>query len=303
MPSPPEGVTVYGWDRLAEAAGLATGATMRRRRQQPRPGAQPAGCYWTGHAYHYLWRVPDLVDKAPLSPGRQAAWDANRTCARCGAKSGDPWSKARDGRRYCPGCLRPAMEDLWAAERAADRVELGGWARELLADERVVLVAGRAVPRAVEMRAETLDGVVLVDALVRYPERGPGRVFGELPAEVAARAIDTAAAGELLAGLVGRRLVCWRPWDSLLEATLNLRQVEPGGPGLDPDTLGHLRTAADDVLGPRFDRWVGEPEGSVFVTGRPRRQQGPVEPAALVAHMRAVLAQMAETPAVADAAA
>jgi hypothetical protein len=268
---------------------------MQRRRQRPADGAEPAGCYWTGHAWHYLWRAAELVDKPPLSPARQAAWDANRTCARCSARSGDPWPKARDGRRFCPACVKPAMDELWAAERAADRPGLVEWARELLDDERAVLVAGRARMGSVELRAEAVaGGEVLVDALVRYPERGRGRlVMGELPEEVAVRSVDAADAGELLAGLVGRRLVCWRPWDSLMEATLNLRQSEPGGPGLDVDTLGHLRTAPDDTLGPRFDRWVGEPEGSVLYNPRCRTQQGPADPGPMVAHMRAVLAQMA----------
>jgi hypothetical protein len=298
MPDPPVGVPAYGWEQLAALAGLATGPMMRRERKQPAPGQTPAGTYWTGHAWHSLWRMADLVDMPPLSPGRQRRWDLNRTCARCEAVSADPWPRGRDSRRYCHSCVIPAAEESWAAERAAERPGLTAWARELLADERTVLVSGRSVLGAVRVLAETPGGVVLADALIRTTASGAtsGNVdfyAPPSPAENGARVLDTGSGVEVLAGLVGKRLVCWRPWTDLGEATLNLRQDQPHGPGLGPGVAGRLRTAPGDVVGPRWDRWVGHPSGSVRYADRCTVHLGPSDPAEVVPHMRRMLGHMA----------
>lgn len=297
----PPGIPAFGFEDGCRAAGLATRGMLDDERREPAWGQKPAAYYWTGHDYALLWRYDDTVAKPPLSPGRQARYDANRTCARCRAKSKRPWQVARNSKRYCPKCTKPAMQELWAAERAAERPGLEAWARELLADERAVLVAGRGRQWVVELRAETPGGEILVDALVVHPHMWP-EAAERMPAELRARAIEVEQAVDLLAPLGGRRLVSWWQSSDLVNACLNLMAQEPGGRGL--HDLGFLRVDPGDQLGNRYARWVGEPNGSVEYAHTSVRQIPPAfEPGELCAQMRAaVLAMAAREPAEAEAA-
>lgn len=291
MPNqPPQGVPVYGWEGLARLAGLATAGMLDAERREPAPGQKPAGAYWTGHAWANLWTYADTVAKPPLSPGRQRQWDANRTCTRCAKRSTTPWERARNGKRYCSACIEPAMRELWEAERAADRPGLTAWAREVLADERTVLVAGQERQYVTELRAETVAGDVLLDALVVYPHMDP--LFAdEMPADVKARAIQVEEVVDQLVELAGRRLIGW--WTrSLAGAVGRLVALEPDGRGLHAPQL--LEVPDGDRAGRRYSRWVGKWWGrSVLFTPVVAEIPAAFDPVDGVAQIRAALTEMA----------
>jgi uncharacterized Zn finger protein (UPF0148 family) len=291
MPNPIEGVPIYGYEGILRLAGLATAGMLKRDRKRPGDGQKPAGQYFTGYEYAALYRLDEVVDLPALSPGRQRLYDANRTCARCSKRSKTPWGKGRDGKRYCSVCQEPAAKELWDREQAERRRASAAWAREVLADESVVLAATRPRQFWREAYATDLSGAVLLDAKVRfgqditpYAARAEGIAETVAPADVLDRVL----------ALAQRRLVVWRPGCGLEELAADLT---PGRLGREPGDveLPRLAAASGDGFGKRYDNWVGRLAGSSY-RWHPSVavQPCPWEPDQNVAAMRSALAEMAQ---------
>jgi hypothetical protein len=289
MPDPIDGVPIYGWESVLRLAGLATAGMLKRDRRRPADGQKPAAQYFTGYEYAPIYKLDETVDLPPLSPGRQRLYDANRTCARCAKRSKTPWEKGRDGKRYCSRCQEPAAKELWDREQDERCKASAAWAREVLADESVVLVATRPRQFWREVYVVDLSGAVLLDAKVRfgqditpYAARAEGIAETVGPADVLDRVLP----------LVSRRLIAWRSSDIPDLAWL-----------FNPESLGRdveIRLAArpGDDFGKRYDNWFGELAGSSY-RWHPtvRMQPSPWEPDERVAAMRTALVDVADTAA------
>jgi hypothetical protein len=249
---------------------LATMSMLARTRRRPAPGQEPVATYWGGRAYRPLYAVADADRLAPLPPSKQARWERNRTCGRCGAFRELAWKRGVDGRRYCDRCLEPAAEEWWHTRRADGRRRAAEWAAGVAADPSVVLVY--APSRAV--RAETLRGRVLVDALCDEQPSAAGRYT--VPRDVAGQ----------VAALARRRIVV--AWWDLHE----LQKVMTRG-GV------HVELPLADRFGPHWDEWRGERdvprrgEAPYRLHHTLVRQQLPGDPAGHIAAMRAGIVEMA----------
>lgn len=291
MPDPIKNVPIYGWETLLRMCGLVTVSMLKADRRRPADGQEPVAQYWTGHEYRPLYKLDGVVDLPPLSPGRRRLYEANRTCARCGRRSKLPWEKGRDGKRYCSQCQEPAAQDLWDREQMERRKASSEWAREVLADDSVVLAATRAHQFWREAYAADLHGAVLLDAKVRYAaEITPYAARADGIADT----IPRADVVDRLVALAGRRVVTWWPGRGLQDLVADLTQARADR---EPDEreLPQLATVAGDDFGRRYDNWVGKLSGGSYrwhpaVAHNP----APWEPEENVATMRAHLAEMAD---------
>lgn len=285
MPKPPEGLPGYGWESLLKKCGMATVTMLRQERRQVADGQKPVGYYWSGHDYALLYATADAVAMPPLSPGRQAQYDRNRTCAECGAKAREPFQKGRDGKRYCEPHQGPVHERLWRQERAADRPVVTAWARGVLDDPTVILGGERRQQWYRDIHLADLAGTVLLDAKVRYST--DNRIDpGWLTRDHFAGTVSPAELADTVRGLVGRRLITWWPWNGPhLHA-----EFDEDGRGVGDG----LAAASEDILGRWYTRWVGKAAGSSY-RHHPRLadQSPPWEAAEQAARMREVLDEMA----------
>jgi hypothetical protein len=161
------------------------------------------------------------------------------------------------------------------------------WAREVLADTAVALVATRPRQYWREVYAADLAGTVLLGANVRYRqdivELERHRAREELtttsgPADVLHQAVT----------LTGRRLIAWRTGDIPDLVWL----FNPEAVGRDVDL--RLAAAPGDDFGKRYDNFVGQLSGTSY-RWHPTvaHQPSPWEPHVRVAAMRAALDEMA----------
>lgn len=247
----------YRYGQLPD--GLATTTMLRRMRRRPAPGQEPVGTLIYRRSKHAaLFEIAASEELPALPAGRQAAWTAARTCARCAATSSTPWPLTYDSdRRRCPDCV--GAERLAAARPSwyALRAQAVDWARDVLADPDSVLLALYRVDWGcpIEVHATTTDGQVLVDILV-WPERtrpGLARTPGAIAADqivphltplVGARAIHLMAAGTL----PGRFSWMGTPTDELEQASRHWW----GHPGLGAPVI---REHHDDRYEQRWTDW------------------------------------------------
>jgi hypothetical protein len=279
-----ENLPAYGFEDLLKIAGLANQPMLKRDRRQLAEGQQPAGQYWSGHAWVLLYRAADAIDMPPLSPGRQRLYDKARTCALCGATRKETYAKGRDGKRYCAQCQKPAAVRLWEQERATDRPLVVEWARSVLADSTVVLGSFRYHNYWKENLVVDLDGAVLLDANIRHSLADP---YDEHPLVEQLRQMSPLAVMDQIEALRGRRMIAWSV-DS--GPDLVTSWDENGWPAAHA-----TKVARDDTLGRWYDRWVGEitPNGSYLHHPRLREHWAPRDPREHVARMREVLTEMA----------
>lgn len=286
MPNPPDGVPVYGQETILGLAGLASVTMLRADRREPAPGQKPVACTWTGYRYMLLYRADEAVAMAPMSPGRQRLYDANRTCARCSKTSKWPWERERDGRRYCPGCSGPAMKELWETERAQDRPVITRWAAGVVGDPKVILAARRNHLYWQRWHIEDLGGEVLLAANVRdtdLPVEEDHPMRAEPGFETTVSLADIA---DQVAALADRRMLAWDAW---IAPRLSLAPREDGKWG-DPVVV----VARTDEVGGWWSRWVGRPCGPYTQHHlKVVPQQPPWDPAEQVAHMRQAILAMA----------
>jgi hypothetical protein len=286
MPRPPEGLPCYGFESLLDLAGLATVTMLRRHRRQPADGQQPVACYWTGHDWALLYQAADAVGMAPLSAGRQRLYDLACTCAECGAKALDPFERGDDGQRYCQSCQGPVHQRLWEQARAADRLVVAAWAREVLGDATVVLGGCRGRDYYREVYAADLAGTVLLDVKLRYST--DLRVDPDWLASQ--RFAGTVSPGDLVdqvAALAARRPVTWWPSVDLRDLAV---EFDDQGRGIG----GVLATADGDRFGDRYARWVGDLHGASYrYQPTVAHQPPPWDPREQVDRMRELLAEMA----------
>ncbi|MFI7249813.1 hypothetical protein [Micromonospora chalcea] len=197
----PGGLPVYRVGEIPD--GMATATMLRRQRRRPAEG-QPAVAllFYHGNKHAPLYEVSASATLPALSPRRQAAWTAARTCARCATTRDTPLARHHGGRRLCLGCNR--LERLAAARPAwlTLRQQAVDWARTALLDRDVVLIALRQLGHGfpIEVHAITLDGQPLVDVLVwpKWPSPKLLRTPG---------AIDADRLVPYLMPLIGRRLI------------------------------------------------------------------------------------------------
>ncbi|OKI52870.1 hypothetical protein [Micromonospora sp. CB01531] len=197
----PDGLPLYRVGEIPEH--LATKTMLARQRRRPADRQKSvATLFYHGNKHAPLYAIADSVELPALSPARQAAWTAARTCARCQATSDAPLPMTNDERRRCLGCGR--AERLAAARPSwlALRQQAVDWARDVLYHPDTVLIAlhrlGHGCP--IEVHATTVDGQVLVDVLVwpKYPSSKLARTPG---------AVDADQLVPYLTPLVGRRLI------------------------------------------------------------------------------------------------
>ncbi|MGH3238983.1 MAG: hypothetical protein ACRDNL_01295 [Spirillospora sp.] len=244
------GRPIYRHDDLP-ATQLATRTMLQERlRRRPAEGQEPVASYKVHTGYAPLYAVADTTKLPPLPPARQAAWDQARTCARCRSAKAAPYVKGVDGRRYCEDCHEPAARDWWITQRAEGRRAAAAWARGVLDDlPNVVLFKSNTYTSSFKVRAETLDGNVLVAAEVRDPRDPiPDWWTEEMRARAEARDTPITSVMALLRGLEGRRLVTWRGGVERLVRSVN-RYV-----GVELA----LTVAEQDQTGPFYDEWIGQ---------------------------------------------
>lgn len=288
-----EGIPIYGFETLLELAGLASVTMLKRRRKQPADGQKPVAQYWSGHEYVPLYKAADAVDMPPLSPGRQRVYDRNRTCAECAKKRQDPFEVGVDGKRYCSPCQDIVAKRAWDECRARDRVAAAAWAREVLADENVVLAATKSDSWCRHVRVEDLAGTVIIDAPVRYHLSTDPEVLAAVPE--LADSVSPLDVADRLVELAGRRRIAWWGTTDLCNLAHSFTDTEV------PIDRYSLATADADRFGPWYSKWVGKLHAGHSYRYNPRvvDQPPPWEAAEQVARMRELLAEMAKE--VADA--
>ncbi|MCE7009890.1 hypothetical protein LWC34_44865 [Kibdelosporangium philippinense] len=152
-------------------AVLATESTLRLRRLRPgrlqAPIATQRSTRRSGRSIP-LYAIAD-TEPIPTTSSKQATQiQRRRTCAQCGHISQEPFTEARDGKRYCDSHIDEANKRALAAEQARDRVSCADWAREALEDDSTVLVAmlGPSGPAPFRIRIEDVSGTVVLDQTV-----------------------------------------------------------------------------------------------------------------------------------------
>lgn len=290
----PAGRPLYRHGELP-ATQLATVTMLRRARRRLADEQMPIASYPVQKGYAPLYAVADTVPLPALSPKRQAARDIARTCTRCGARRGDadePFTRwHRDGQRYCEPCQEPAAEEWWTDQRAEGRRVAAAWAAGVLADPNVVLIHAHGSADSMTLRAETLDGQVLVEGHL-FNRRVPGWWSPESKAGV----IRPADIVDPMRDLAGRRLITWYR-GPVQRGELSRAMAEAAAPETFTFTV-----AATDEFGPHWDEWIAERNTRSLFHGAYnmlRSQPEPVtedwtdRPAAVVAHMRQALTTMA----------
>jgi len=228
---------------------LATRTMLRREhRAQPAPGQQPVAYYLAGQDWVPLYAIADAVNLPALSPSRQAAWNAARTCAACGKRLGSPLeiSPEPERARRCARCHRLAAEQQWIEAVRPVQAEMAAWAREVLADPATVIAAYEGTGGGCATHhVEDVNGNVLLHARLR------GFDDAELAAKYPQYA-GTVSAREILPqiqALEGRRIIGWHRW-----WPDNLRVYDGNGTLLTPV----LRSRETDELADRYRLWTAE---------------------------------------------
>lgn len=277
------GLPLYRHDDLPATALATVTMLSAEHRRVPATDQQPVAEYQTMKRPVPLYAVPDTTTKPPLSPARQASWDAVRTCTRCGTRKARPLGTGFDDARYCQSCLEPAMRDWWHAQRAVERTEAIQWARGVLADPNTVLVRATWSMTSPLIAIE-LDGTLLakVDRRVWVNKTPP---HGRDPEQY----VGLPELAEIGRRLAPRREVTWGT------ATNIGRWLAEHG----VTDLGEtLNSDAGDLFDDRYTAWIGTKDrysGDSYAWQKPRlrKMPQPHDPAAIVAHMRTVLEEMA----------
>ncbi|WP_431729958.1 hypothetical protein [Verrucosispora sp. TAA-831] len=204
----PAGLPVYRVGEIPDH--LATATMLRRLRRRQAEGQQPAATlFYHGNKHTDLYEIAASAAMPALSPGRQAAWTAARTCARCQTTRPNPLANIENGRRLCTECVvieRTAkVRPSWLRLRAA----ASAWAREVLADPDTVLLAAYDLngwmTGPLHVHAVTLDGQVLVDVVARRAYPSVEGVIGGIDRVVGGT--DANRLVPVLTPLVGRRTI------------------------------------------------------------------------------------------------
>jgi len=191
----PAGRPMY---RMGEIpAGLATVTMLRDRRRKLAEGQKPvATLFYHGNQHTELYEIAASVEMPPLSPARAARYAAARTCYRCGIQSiytlEYVWRGPWQGNRRCGNCGRLDARADELAGKLVGRLAATAWARGVLADVTVAIVAEcrhQTYATATEVHAELVDGTVLLSAIIDHPrmtgEHSPrARPAGEVENEL-----------------------------------------------------------------------------------------------------------------------
>jgi hypothetical protein len=197
----PAGRPLYRGGELPDH--LATETMLGRQRRRLAAGQLPvASLLYAGNKHAPLYEVRAAVPLPALSTKRAAAYEAARTCVRCGSREDRPLGLTDDGRRLCAADHRRERLAECGPSWLALRMEATAWARGILADPNTVILAAHQewLNHPLELRAITTAGMVLVDAVV-WPWR---------PAPALTRpaaAVDAAQAAAEIAELAGCRFV------------------------------------------------------------------------------------------------
>lgn len=302
----PQGRPLYRSGEIPEH--LATVTMLRRMRRRLDPGQQPvASLIYYGNCYTELYEIAASVELPPRSPGRQAAYIAARTCARCGAVRDTPWPTApvpcTTGRRLCAECAEGEAESSWWEWRHQARAAAVAWAQEVSTDPATVLFhADETALLTVDVYAVDLaTGEVLIDARIRHDERDYQETPTWRPDSWDDTTVSIRDVADQVRALAGRRLIDWyayykgpRPlvWNmkTLLGEDVPLaiaRRPYTWEPGVTGDDMGNwysdwLSVRARDGSW-RYDRWITHHD----------LPAGAQVPADVVAHMRQLLHLMA----------
>lgn len=272
---PKGGVPCYGFEGLLQLLGWANLKMLRQDRKQPAEGQKPVAQYWSGHDFVLVYKVDEAADMPPLSPGRQAQWDRNRTCASCGGKRKDPLPQRRDGRRFCGVCMKQACQQLWDDERAEDRKLVAAWAAGVVATDDVLLVGYSRRQWVTRVRVEGGAGDVLFDQRIRYGDSD------HIPQAERDTSVLYTEVDDQLAAFAGRRVIAWDDWETP-------RFTRTDGQA---DVLVPVR---EDHFSGWNSRWVGECDQVLVPHPRLRYQPKPAgDPEAVIDFMRGRLLEMA----------
>ncbi|GAB4590139.1 hypothetical protein Ntsu_79710 [Nocardia sp. IFM 10818] len=248
------GLPIHRSDTLP-AAALATKSMLATRyRMRPADGQRPVALYYALRDYFPLYVIDDAEPMAALSPSRQAAWEAVRTCARCGDRGLEPYPVAGDGGRYCPPCDGSAADEAWTrglelAQRAATE-----WAGGVVTDPNAVIVACQrewAFTRLVAL--ETVYGQVVHD-LITPTDVDEERASEQVPHNYT----PWPEVAQALAALKHRRIISENSWRlvHLARAMAEAGTLEPALLGTGEDWAS--RTG--DGLARWYGYWLSQPE-------------------------------------------
>lgn len=199
----PSGLPMYRVDEIPEHLDTVTG--LRRVRRRPAEGQMPAAVlFYHGNKHTNLFVIADAEPMAPLSPKREAAYLAARTCYRCAVVAIDPLYRRGPARvRCCRPCSEAEETARTRAGMLPGRIAATLWARSVLSDPSVVLVADGVDldnVSALGVHVEDLAGDVLLSAIV-HNRRGAG------PADVVPPVVPPAEIADRVDALLTRRWV------------------------------------------------------------------------------------------------
>lgn len=301
---------VYGFGELP-AEHLATQTMLTtEKRMQPAPGQNAIATYKVRKGTVPLYAVADAAPMTALSPARAQAWNDARTCRRCLKFSARPWTEYGDAGRLCTGCQLVIADERWTAQARVAQAEAAKWARGVLADPDVLLIARTREFAKPRIRIETLgaDGAatVVFDGRVRQID-DPGSIqFSPTWTPEKAQAwidtyADTTSPSEfrqLADTLHEARTIAWHPGDRSIHIAHDLPLVQFG-----------------DSVDTRLALWSGEspmrtgwwyPEPRIGWSYYPQRcapytahsqLRGNDNPEAEIASLRTLLLLMANSPA------
>lgn len=175
------GRPVYRHAELPGTALLATKTTLfHEMRRKPADPESPLAYFYSKHGdgYFALYSTVDAIALPELSPKRQAAWNAARTCADCGKTNSSPLpNQITAAQRYCQKCWPDARAADFVARQRPIQLQQAEWATQVLADPDVILAGHEILDRSrgrrflglSRTRIENLAGEVLLDVLVALP--------------------------------------------------------------------------------------------------------------------------------------
>lgn len=259
---------LYGFGSLP-AEHLATKTMLKaERRLRPATGQLPIGDYAVRDGCAPLYAVADAEPLPALPPVRAAAWTAARTCVRCGESKPRPLNDYRGAGRLCGPCQKTVATERWIEQSRATQADAGKWARGLLADPTVLLMARDNDFDRPAVRIEWLtlhSGIVPVfDGRLRKSEN-PEEVIHDTPywtqeeiqrlRDRYAGTIAPSAFRDAVRGYGETRVVGWNDRDRWIDVLCDLPWIAPA------DEVGD-RLALWSGIAPRLyghQYWYPEP--------------------------------------------
>ena len=292
----------YSYGNLPLELLAARTALRIEHHREPADDQKPVAIYKLRRDIADLYAIVDTRPMPALSPKRQAAWDAARTCARCSKNSRRPLLQIDGGARYCSNCLSDMAFERWCDQSRAMQAEIGEWARGVLADPAAMLIASDRGWNIRHLRAETIKGALLFDVRVRSTDDIDNGWYQDTPEKKAERleryagTVGPTELAGLAASISEARTLGWTDRDSYLEGS----RVSPIPSIKAGDAIEDRLALFSGVAPQRHGLWFSRPKIPWnYIPGRyppysmHRELHGGESRITEIAHLRALLTLMA----------